>query len=84
MNHGKTYHTVINALETFVHVPFPQNESIHDTAILKKIQNNDQITPLVLKMVLEKKAYWEIHCRAKESSAKKRRHVRLLLVHILT
>ena len=57
MNHGKTYHTVIYALETFVHVPFPQNESIHDTAILKKIQNNGQITPLVLKMVLEKKTY---------------------------
>ena len=57
MNHGKTYHTVIYALETFVHVPFPQNESIHDTAILEKIQNNGQITPPVLKMVLEKKAY---------------------------
>lgn len=57
MNHGKADHAVIYTLETFVHVPFPQNESIHDTAILKKIQNNDQITPLVLKMVLEKKAY---------------------------
>ena len=57
MNHGKADHAVIYTLETFVHVPFPQNESIHGTAILKKIQNNDQITPLVLKMVLEKKAY---------------------------
>ena len=57
MNHGKTDHAVIYALETFVHVPFPQNESIHDTAILKKIQNNSQIAPLVLRTVLEKKTY---------------------------
>lgn len=83
MNHGKTYHAFIYALETFVHVPFPQNKSIHDTAILKRYKTTVKLHHWYSQRI-RKEGLLGNSSSSEGEFSKEKRHVRLLLVHNLT